>query len=124
MANHNQLGKTGEQLASEYLVTKGYIIRDVNWKSGRYELDIVAYSGKTLVIVEVKTRRNEDFAYPEEAVDERKINNIVKAAEAYIHMYDIPFETRFDIITLVGTGDNFHLEHIIDAFYPPLTRYH
>lgn len=72
MAIHNQLGKTGEQLASEYLVTQGYIIRDVNWKSGRYELDIVAYSGKTLVIVEVKTRRNEDFAYPEEAVDERK----------------------------------------------------
>ena len=58
MAQHNQLGKTGEERATEYLISKGYIIRDINWRSGKMELDIVAYRDKTLVVVEVKTRKS------------------------------------------------------------------
>ena len=68
MAQHNQLGKTGEERAAEYLISKGYIIRDINWRSGKMELDIVAYRDKTLVVVEVKTRKNNEFLRPEEAV--------------------------------------------------------
>ena len=73
MAQHNQLGKTGEERAAEYLISKGYIIRDINWRSGKMELDIVAYRDKTLVVVEVKTRKNNDFLRPEEAVTLRKM---------------------------------------------------
>lgn len=73
MAQHNQLGKTGEERAAEYLISKGYIIRDINWRSGKMELDIVAYRDKTLVVVEVKTRKNNEFLRPEEAVTLRKI---------------------------------------------------
>ena len=104
MAQHNQLGKTGEERAAEYLISKGYIIRDINWRSGKMELDIVAYRDKTLVVVEVKTRKN----------------NIIQATDAYIRMFDIPFDIRFDIITLVGKNEDFQIEHIEDAFLPPL----
>ena len=84
MAQHNQLGKTGEERAAEYLISKGYIIRDINWRSGKMELDIVAYRDKTLVVVEVKTRKNNEFLRPEEAVTLRKIKNIIQATDAYI----------------------------------------
>ena len=112
MAQHNQLGKTGEERAAEYLISKGYIIRDINWRSGKMELDIVAYRDKTLVVVEVKTRKNNEFLRPEE--------NIIQATDAYIRMFDIPFDIRFDIITLVGENEDFQIEHIEDAFLPPL----
>ena len=120
MARHNQLGKTGEERAAEYLISKGYIIRDINWRSGKMELDLVAYRDTTLVVVEVKTRSNLDFLRPEEAVTLHKIKNIVRATDAYIRLFNIPFEVRFDIITLVGKEEPFEIEHIEDAFLPPL----
>ena len=120
MARHNQLGKTGEERAAEYLISKGYVIRDVNWRSGKMELDIVACRDNLLVVVEVKTRKNIEYLRPEEAVTLRKMNHIVRATDAYIRIYDIHLDTRFDIITLVGEGDNFEIEHIVDAFFPPL----
>ena len=84
------------------------------------ELDIVAYRDKTLVVVEVKTRKNNEFLRPEEAVTLRKIKNIIQATDACIRMFDIPFDIRFDIITLVGENEDFQIEHIEDAFLPPL----
>lgn len=120
MSRHNQLGKTGEERAAEYLISKGYIIRDINWRSGKMELDLVAYRDTTLVVVEVKTRSNLDFLRPEEAVTLRKIKNIVRATDAYIRLFNIPFEVRFDIITLVGKEEPFEIEHIEDAFLAPL----
>ncbi|HIZ25971.1 YraN family protein [Barnesiella sp. An55] len=120
MARHNQLGKTGEERAAEYLISKGYIIRDINWRSGKMELDLVAYRDSTLVVVEVKTRSSHEFLRPEEAVNLRKIKNIVRATDAYIRLFNIPFEVRFDIVTLVGDNDRFEIEHIEDAFLAPL----
>ena len=84
------------------------------------ELDIVAYRDKTLVVVEVKTRKNNEFLRPEEAVTLRKIKNIILATDAYIRMFDIPFDIRFDLITLVVENEDFQIEHIDDAVLPPL----
>lgn len=120
MAQHNLLGKSGEELASEHLIGRGYIVRDINWVSGRYELDIVAYKDEMLVVVEVKTRANSDFAYPEEAVTEKKIRNIVRATEAYISMHDLDMDVRFDVISIVGKEPPFEIEHIEDAFLAPM----
>lgn len=120
MAQHNLLGKSGEELASEFLISRGYIVRDVNWTSGKYELDIVAYKDNILVVVEVKTRGSSDFAYPEEAVTEKKIRNIVRATEAYIMTHDLNMDVRFDIISIIGKEPPFEIEHIEDAFLPPL----
>lgn len=61
MAKHNELGKEGENAAAEYLMSKGYSIRHRNWHSGKRELDIVAQKDGELIVVEVKTRRNEEF---------------------------------------------------------------
>ncbi len=119
MAQHNKLGKSGEEYAAEYLISRGYIIRDINWVSGKLELDLVAYRDNTLIIVEVKTRANTDFAYPEEAVTLNKIRNIIRATDAYIRLFDINLDVRFDIISIVGKEPPFEIEHIEDAFYPP-----
>ena len=120
MAQHNLLGKSGEQYAAEYLISRGYVIRDVNWVSGKHEIDIVAYRDEMIVMVEVKTRRNVDFAYPEEAVTEKKIRNMVRATDAYMRMFELDMEVRFDVISIVGAEPPFEIEHIEDAFLAPL----
>ena len=120
MAQHNLLGKSGEEYAAEYLISRGYVVRDINWVSGKYELDIVAYRDSTIVVVEVKTRSSIDFAYPEEAVTEKKIRNMVRATDAYMRMFELDMEVRFDIISIVGKEPPFEIEHIEDAFVPPI----
>lgn len=120
MAAHNELGKEGEEEAVRLLNEKGYVIHHRNWRSGKYELDIVAQQHDELVIVEVKTRRNVLYATPETAVDGRKIRRIVSSTNAYLHKYRIDANVRFDIITVTGTHKPFHIEHIENAFYPPI----
>ena len=56
MAQHNELGKKGEQLAIDFLIKNGYIIRDKNWRFQKAEVDIIAQKGETLAVVDVKTR--------------------------------------------------------------------
>lgn len=120
MARHNLLGKSGEEYAAEYLISRGYVIRDINWVSGKFELDLVAYHEGKLVVVEVKTRSNIDFAYPEEAVTEKKMRNMVLATDAYIRLFDIDMDVRFDVISIVGKEPPYTIEHIEDAFLPLL----
>ena len=120
MALHNDLGKEGEDAAVDYLAQKGYEIRHRDWHSGHRDLDIVAQKDSTLVIVEVKTRRDDRFGQPEEAVDNRKIRNIVASADAYVRKFAIDLPVRFDLITVVGIQPPFRIEHIEDAFFPPV----
>ena len=117
MAEHNELGTWGETLAAEYLEKKGYQILERDWKSGHRDLDIIAMDGDTMVIVEVKTRRNRLFTDPEMAVDYQKITNLQQAANHYVKMKYYDGDLRFDIISIVGTPDTTHtINHIIDAF--------
>lgn len=120
MAAHNALGKAGEDAAAAYLEKNGYTIRDRNWRKNHLELDIVATKDGELIIVEVKTRSNTDYTEPQEAVDRQKIRRIVIAADAYIKHFCIDAPVRFDIITAVGDIGAFKIEHIEDAFYPPM----
>ena len=123
MAEHNTLGKDGESAAIEYLVKNGYQILHTNWRKGRYELDIVAKTDEELVVVEVKTRSVLDWMNPEDAVDAQKIKHIVIATDIYIKIFNIDLPARFDIIAVVGTHPNFQIDHIEDAFFPPLSTY-
>lgn len=120
MAQHNRLGQRGEKYATEYLMSRGYVIREVNWVSGKFELDIVAYRDETIVVVEVKTRSSDDIAFPEEAVTTKKIRNIVRATDAYIRMNALDMEVRFDVISIVGKEPPYEIEHIEDAFVTPV----
>ena len=68
MAKHNELGKLGEELATQFLTEKGYEILEKNWRNKHKEIDIVAKDGNELVIVEVKTRQNDDHGNTDIAV--------------------------------------------------------
>ena len=120
MATHNELGKTGEEAAVHFLERKGYCILHRNWRSGKKELDIVAEYQGELIVIEVKTRRNDLYGNPETAVDTRKIRRIISSTDAYIKAYAIDLPVRFDIITLIGKSHPFQIEHIEGAFYPPI----
>lgn len=125
MAEHNDTGKWGEQVAVGYLRKHGYTIRDTNWRCGHRDIDIIALTEdmRTLVFVEVKTRTASHITRPEDAVDREKIRNIARAANAYVKMFRITMELRFDIVTVVGSekGDAPPvIEHWEDAFNPML----
>ena len=119
MAAHNELGRWGEIKAAEYLQQKGYVILHRDWKYKRRDLDIVAFKDDTCVIVEVKARADAYIMAPEMAVDRQKVRSIMVAANAYIKLYRIDKDIRFDIISIVGSNENdISINHIEDAFLP------
>ena len=123
MAEHNELGKWGEDEAVLYLEDQGYVIVDRDWKMGRRDLDILAYTpdGNTLVVVEVKTRTDEEYQQPEEAVTRGKMRNLAIAANAYVKKCQVDKELRFDVISIVGCAHQVKsLQHLKDAFNPML----
>lgn len=122
MATHNVLGKEGEEEAVQCLLQKGYTILHRNWSAGKKELDIVAMDNqqKTLVVVEVKTRKNRLFGEPEEAINDTKIRRIVSSTDTYLRKFAIDLPVRFDIIAIVGEKPPFQIEHLEDAFYSPI----
>ncbi len=114
------LGKAGEEAAVAHLLNNGYTILEQNWRMNHLELDIVAMKDDTLVVVEVKTRDNTDHNEPEDAVDRKKVRHIVIATDAYVKQQNWEMDIRFDIITAVGKPGEFVINHIEDAFYPPM----
>jgi putative endonuclease len=116
MASHNQTGKLGEELAVEFLREKGYEILEKNWRKGYLEVDIIALDGKTLVMVEVKTRADLHHGLPEEAITRKKERLLMDAAEAYLELNDMNNEVRFDIIAVWDTDSNVRINHIQGAF--------
>ncbi|MBI4929402.1 MAG: YraN family protein [Bacteroidetes bacterium] len=118
MAEHNDTGIQGEDLAAVYLEAKGYAILEKNWRFGREEIDIIARHNDILVIAEVKTRSGNFFGEPEEFVNRQKQKNLIKAANAYIEKNNLELEARFDIIGVILTGKKHRINHIEDAFHP------
>ena len=123
MAAHNDLGKEGEERAREFLQAKGYKIRHANWIpfGSKNELDIIAEKDGLLVVVEVKSRSTETFEHPKDAITTAKIRRIVRATHDYIFTFDLLMETRFDVIAVLpNRKGGFAIEHIEDAFLPPI----
>ena len=120
MSDHNDLGLAGELNACEFLVKKGYKILEKNWRSGSWEIDIIAKQKDTLVIVEVKTRSNNYFGEPYLAVTKQKQRLLIKAAESYVVRKNLNYEVRFDIISIHFIKGMPTINHIEDAFYPTL----
>jgi putative endonuclease len=117
MAEHNELGKLGEELAQEYLRKNGYVILDANWVFQKAEIDIIACKENTLAIIEVKTRSSLEFGLPQDFVKPKKIQLLVKAVDAYVNLKNLDLEVRFDIVAVHKNGKDFEIEHIRDAFY-------
>jgi len=115
------IGNCGENLAVEYLKSRGYIILERNWRCHHFEVDIIAKNKENLlIIVEVKTRTTPIYGEPYEAVGRKKEQNLMNAAEMYIYKNNLKTETRFDIISIVLSKSKYHIDHIKDAFFPTL----
>jgi len=121
VAEHNELGKKGEELAVEFLRKEGYKILDRNWTFQKAEIDIIAQKESVLAIVEVKTRSSLDFGAPQDFVKPKKIQLLIKAVNAYINDREKDFcddlNIRFDIVAIHKKGETFAIEHFTDAFY-------
>lgn len=117
MAHHNELGKIGEKLAAEYLLSKGYEIVRKNYFYQKAEIDIIAKHNNMMVCVEVKTRNSDFFGDPQDFVTPSKIKLLVKAMDAFIVENDIDLESRFDIIAILKNKTKEELTHYENAFY-------
>lgn len=117
----NEFGLLAEKLAVEYLVARGYVVREQRWRPGigKGEIDIIAEDGLDVVFIEVKARKaGESDAI--QAVDNRKMRNMTVGADAYLSGLEYFRPYRFDIITVsIGDGD-YEIEHYKDAFLSPL----
>lgn len=120
MADHNELGKQGEEIATSYLRKKGYIILARNYRFKRQEIDIIARYNGLLIVVEVKTRNSNFLAGPEVTVTRNKQRSIVRVTADYIQVHKSEMDTRFDIISIIHNGKYTKVEHLEDAFYPTL----
>jgi putative endonuclease len=117
MAEHNELGKLGEELVVDFLEKNGYTILETNWFFNKAEIDIIAQKENILAVVEVKTRSSIDFGLPQEFVKPKKIQLLVKAINEYVIQNDLEVEVRFDIVAIHKENTEFVIEHIEEAFY-------
>jgi len=110
-------GQFGEERASEYLRNKGYNIIARNYRSPEGEIDIICTYRNDLIFVEVKTRSNTSFGFPEEAVTKKKRNTIRKASQFFLSQYTGYYsEIRFDVISVLINSDRPVINHIEAAF--------
>lgn len=95
------LGRTGERLAAEALVSRGYRILERNFRCSSGEIDLVAEEGQDLVFVEVKTRRGNMYGLPEEAVTLRKQRKLVQIATHYLDLHTCSERSwRIDVVAV------------------------
>tara|TARA_R110002124_G_scaffold89643_5_gene229191 strand:- start:12357 stop:12716 length:360 start_codon:yes stop_codon:yes gene_type:complete len=116
MAEHNELGKKGEQLAVDYLLQHNYKIIARNYRFLKAEIDIIAQKETILAAVEVKTRSSIDFGNPQDFINPKKIKLLVSAMDNFVVENDLDVEVRFDIIAIVKQKNVFQIEHLKDAF--------
>lgn len=116
MAQHNDIGKKGEQLAQEYLLQNNYTLLETNYHYRKAEIDIIAQKNNVLAIVEVKTRSSLAYGNPESFVNKKKISLLIEAANAYIDKNNLNLEVSLDIITVVLDGKE-KIDHLENAYY-------
>lgn len=105
-------------MALAFLKKKGFRILEINKRIERWEVDLIAQDGKERVFVEVKTRYNEAYGSPEEAVTQKKQRFLIQAANLYALQQDYEGPIRFDVVSVHLTrGESPRIEHIEDAFY-------
>ena len=110
---NKKLGRKGENKAVRFLKHGGYKILERGYKNPFGEIDIIATRDGTIAFIEVKTRLNENYGAPSEAVDRRRQEKYRKAAEYYFYRKQIDVTVRFDIIEIL-CGE---INHIENAFY-------
>ncbi len=106
------IGDEAEFVAMKYLIEHDYLIYENNYRHSRSEIDLIVMKERELIFVEVKYRKNDQYGFPEIAVNARKEKKIKQGAAAYIYQINWKKSVRFDIIAIVGD----QIEHFQDAF--------
>lgn len=113
-------GELGEEVAANFMIGHGYRILERNFRCKGGEVDIIARDpgDKSLVFIEVKTRRGLAYGVPQLAVTPFKQRQISKAALTWLsknRMHDT--NARFDVIAILLHTDGRHaIDHIKNAF--------
>jgi len=108
-----EVGATGEDRAVDHLVRNGLRIVERNYRCKVGELDVVARDGKTLVFVEVRSRRSAEYGCALDAVSWHKRRKVTRVAMAYLAARKPRFvDARFDVVAITGN----ELVHIKDAW--------
>jgi putative endonuclease len=116
MAAHNQLGLRGEQMAEEYFLCKGYKILHRNWRHRHLEIDLIAMKGNLLHFIEVKIRSSQKHGLPEESVTRKKMQFLLKAADAFLYLNPKYKLIQFDILAIT-LNDNCPEYFLIEDVY-------
>ena len=111
---NQELGELGEKLARRFLVERNYEIICQNFRAKQGEIDIIAKDkDETMVFVEVKTRTSLEFGNPAEAVNNNKIEHIVKTAKYFLYLNKMSnYNMRFDIIEVFIYKGRYRVNHI------------
>jgi putative endonuclease len=105
MINNKDTGNKGEELAVNALLERGFNILERNWQFRHWEVDIIASLDTRLHFVEVKTRTNRKFGYPEESITRDKMQSLKNAAEAYLDLHKEWKYIQFDVAAITLNGD-------------------
>ena len=118
MLNQQQkFGESGESIAARYLKKSGYKILEKNYRTSLGEIDIIARDGKTIVFVEVKSRRSVHFGSPKWAVTPQKQRKISMVALQYLKSTrQSTAKARFDVVAIIASRDKQQIEVIQNAF--------
>ena len=116
MTRSKELGDAGERVAEQYLRAEGFEILDRNWRSGRYELDIVARRDGRLHLVEVKCRRKGSLTPPEQGLTPAKRRTLLAAGAVYMDSIGTEAEVQTDLIAVEAAPDgDFEVRYIPEA---------
>jgi putative endonuclease len=111
-------GRRAEDLAHRYLQAHGLTVIERNWIApggAHNELDLVAWDGDQLVFVEVKSRKNTEYASPERALDDEKRRRVCRAARQFLDKWRLrPEHARFDLVSVVF--EPLMIQHTPDAW--------
>lgn len=101
-ARNQAVGEFGERLAADHLRAAGMAVLARNWTCRYGEIDIIARDGQTLVVCEVKTRTNDDFGSPLEAVGPTKAARLRRLAAHWLQVHGLePPAVRIDVVSVL-----------------------
>lgn len=111
---NTQKGKASEELAVSHLLALGYSILKRNYRARRAEIDILALDQDELVVVEVKSRKSNQFGFPEVSISKQKEQLLREGGYAFKNEQKLPNPIRFDVISISILEKE--LRHFKDAF--------
>ena len=120
--NTSKLGELGEQMACDFLQTRGHQILDRNWRGGHLEIDIVSEAADGLHFVEVKARKTPVTTSIDDQVNSVKRKRISAAALQYLNNKNLAGrEVFFDVVSVLFNGQETTVRYIPQAWIPLYT---